>query len=46
MYAVEGHARKWVQREAAESDALSEWFTSIGSLVKDEIHVLTKCRNL
>ena len=42
MDAVEAHARKWVKRESAEPDALSEWVKSIRSLVKRKIYVLSK----
>jgi len=45
MDAVEAHARKWVKREDAEPDALSEWVKSIRSLVKSKIHVLSKSVN-
>jgi len=42
MDAVEAHARKWVKKEDAEHDALSEWIKSIRSLVKNKIHSLSK----
>ena len=42
MDAVEAHAKKWVRRESAEPDALSEWVKSIRSLVKRKIHLQSK----
>jgi hypothetical protein len=45
MDAVEEHARKWVRRESAEPDSLSEWVKSIRTLVKNKIHILSKYTN-